>query len=107
MATKSIFLFAPAETADVEKGPVGFAIAMAKAHGAALTIFTVALDVTTPERNTDASAVAASLRSAAEAAGVVCNCILNIRMPWVCMKLWRNTPGFTTSALSAAGVQGF
>lgn len=75
MATKSIFLFAPAETADVEKGQVGFAIAMAKAHGAALTIFTVALDVTTPERNTDASAVAASLRSAAEAAGVVCNCI--------------------------------
>lgn len=75
MALRSIFLFAPAESAAVGKGPVGFAISLAKAHGAQLTIFTVALDVTTPELNTDAPSVAAHLRSAAHEAGVECTLI--------------------------------
>jgi nucleotide-binding universal stress UspA family protein len=75
MAMKSIFLFAPAETALGKKGPVGFAISLAKAYGAQLTIFTVALDVTTPERHTDTQAVALDLRSAAQAAGVECTLI--------------------------------
>ena len=70
MALKSIFLFAPAETAAGGKGPAGFAISLAKAYAARLTIFTVALDVTTPERNIDAPLIAADLCSAAEAAGV-------------------------------------
>lgn len=75
MAMKSIFLFAPAETAAIGKGPVGFAISLAKAFGARLTIFTVALDVTTPERDTDVQSVALHLRSAAQAAGLECTLI--------------------------------
>lgn len=70
MTIKSIFLFAPAETADATKGPAAYAISMAKAHGAHLTLFSVAVDVTTPGRQTDAAAVVESLRTAAEAAGV-------------------------------------
>lgn len=70
MTMKSIFLFAPAETAVVDRGPAYFAISLAKAQHAQLTIFTVALDVTTPGRNTDAPTVAAQLLSAAESAGV-------------------------------------
>lgn len=75
MTMKSIFLFAPAESAAVGKGPVGFAISLAKACGAQLTIFSVALDVTTPERNIDAQSTALHLRSAAQAAGVECTLI--------------------------------
>jgi nucleotide-binding universal stress UspA family protein len=75
MAIKSIFLFAPAETALVGKGPVGFAFSLAKAHGAHLTIFTVALDVTTPERETDAQSVADHLCAAAKATGIDCTLI--------------------------------
>lgn len=75
MAIRSILLFAPAETAAVSKGPAAFAISLAKAHGARLTIFTVALDVTTPERHTDAQSVAAQLLSAADAVGLDCTLI--------------------------------
>lgn len=75
MTIKSIFLFAPAETADAIKGPAAYAISLAKAYGARLTIFTVAVDVTTPGRQTDALAVAASLRSAAETADVDCKLV--------------------------------
>lgn len=72
MALRSIFLFAPAETVNASKGPAAFAIAVAKAHGANLTIFSVATDVTTPGRNVDAGAIATSLKSAADASGVRC-----------------------------------
>lgn len=75
MAMKSIFVFAPAETAVVGKGPVGFAISLARAHGAQLTIFTVAIDVTTPGLDTDALSVAANIGSAAHDAGVECTLI--------------------------------
>jgi nucleotide-binding universal stress UspA family protein len=54
---------------------VAYAFSLAKVHGAQVTIFTVALDVTTPERNTDAGAVAAALQSAAQDAGVACTLV--------------------------------
>lgn len=75
MTIKSIFLFAPAENADTAKGPAAYAISLAKAHGARLTIFSVAVDVTTPGRRTDAAGVAASLCDAAAAAGVACTMV--------------------------------
>lgn len=75
MTIKSIFLLAPAETAVVGSGPVAFAISMAKTYGASLTVFSVALDVTTPGRNTDAAGVIAALQNAADAAGVSCSLI--------------------------------
>jgi nucleotide-binding universal stress UspA family protein len=70
MAIKSIFLFASAETTDAETGAASYAIGLAKAHGAQITLFTVALDVTTPGRDTDVPSVAASLVAAAESSGV-------------------------------------
>lgn len=70
MSINAIFLFAPAETADAATGPAAFAISLAKAYGAHLTIFTVALDVTTPGRSVDAAGVAATLSAAATAASV-------------------------------------
>lgn len=70
MSVRSILLYAPAESADPSRGPAAFAIALAKAEGARLSIFTVAVDVTTPGRATDAGAVAEALARAAEAAGV-------------------------------------
>jgi nucleotide-binding universal stress UspA family protein len=75
MTIRSIFLLAPAETAVVGSGPVAFAISMAKAYGASLTAFSVALDVTTPGRNIDAAGVIAALQNAADAAGVSCSLI--------------------------------
>lgn len=70
MAIKSVFLFAPAETTNAEMGAAHFAIGLSKAHNARITIFAVALDVTTPGRNIDVRSVAASLVAAAEASGV-------------------------------------
>lgn len=70
MTMKSVFLFTPAELTEVDRGPAAYAISMAKAVSAHLTIFTVALDVTTPGQRTDAAAVAAELSRASEAAGI-------------------------------------
>jgi nucleotide-binding universal stress UspA family protein len=70
MSVRSILLFAPAETADPARGPAAYAIELAKAEGARLSIFTVAVDVTTPGRSSDAAGVAAALTAAASAAGV-------------------------------------
>ena len=70
MTVRSILLFAPAETADARHGPAAYAIGLARQHGASLTIFSVALDVTTPDRRTDAPAAAAAIREAADSAGV-------------------------------------
>lgn len=70
MSVRSILLFAPAESADPVHGPAAHAIALAKAEQARLSIFTVAVDVTTPGLTTDAAAVAAALSAAATAAGV-------------------------------------
>jgi nucleotide-binding universal stress UspA family protein len=70
MSVRSILLFAPAESATPQAGAAAYAIALAKAQGARLSIFTAALDVTTPGRQTDAGAVAAALAAAAKAAGV-------------------------------------
>lgn len=70
MGLRSIFLFAPAECSEPARGPTAYAISLAKAHGASLTIFCIALDVTTPGRQTDADSVAQALAGAANAAGV-------------------------------------
>lgn len=70
MSTKSIFLFAPAEVSTVTSGPVACAIALAKAHGARLTVFCVALDVTTPGQHADHTALAATILAQSDAAGV-------------------------------------
>lgn len=72
MTIRSIFLFAPAETSSADRGASALAISLAQATGAGITLFCVALDVTTPGRDTDASAVAARIAAAAEAAGVDC-----------------------------------
>lgn len=75
MTIRSVFLFAPAETASADKGAPAYAISLARAHGAALTVFVVALDVTTPGRQTDAPGLANGIASAAAAAGVRCHLI--------------------------------
>jgi nucleotide-binding universal stress UspA family protein len=72
MSLRSIFLFAPAETARSDRGAPAFAIGLAKAQGASLTVFCVALDVTTPGRRSDASEVAGRICETAQAAGVDC-----------------------------------
>lgn len=70
MAIRSIFLMAPAETSDPARGAVACAIDLARQHEAHLTVFCVALDVTTPGRHVDAEPVAAAIRAAAATAGV-------------------------------------
>lgn len=75
MTIKSVFLFAPTEFGESDRGPAAYAISMAKAHKAHLEIFTVVLDVTTPGLETDPVATASALRSAAEAAGLGCTLV--------------------------------
>lgn len=70
MSINSIFLFAPAEVQSVKAGPVACAIALAKAHGARLTIFCVALDVTTPGLHADHQSLAAKILAQCSVAGV-------------------------------------
>lgn len=70
MTLKSILLFVAAEGADATCGAPAFAVALAKAHGAALTIFAVALDVTSPGPAADAAALANAIADAAHGAGV-------------------------------------
>lgn len=73
MTIKSIFLFAPAESAQPDCGAPAYAIGLARAYGARLTVFCVALDVTTPGRQADAPAAANAIAAAALAAGVECD----------------------------------
>lgn len=75
MSLRSIFLFAAAEVARPDTGPASFAIDLARRHGARLTAFVTALDVTTPGRDSDAGAVAAALTEAARQAGVDCETV--------------------------------
>lgn len=75
MSIDSIFLFAPAEFARAESGPAAQAIALAKEHGARLTLFVINLDVTTPGRQACAIEAAAPLRAAAESAGLDCEVV--------------------------------
>lgn len=70
MTIKSILLFVAAEGATAERGAPAFAVALAQAHGAALTIFAAALDVTSPGPAADASALASAIAAAAASAGV-------------------------------------
>jgi nucleotide-binding universal stress UspA family protein len=72
MTIQSIFLFAPAESAQPHCGAPAYAIGLAKAYGASLTVFCVALDVTTPGRQADAPGTANAIAAAALAAGVEC-----------------------------------
>ncbi len=76
MTIKSVFLFTPAELGQVDRGPAAYAISVAKAHAAHLTIFTVALDVTTPGLQTDVPSFASALKRAAEAIGVRCSLVI-------------------------------
>lgn len=75
MSLRSIFLFAPAETGSAQAGPSALAIDLARNHGATLTAFVVPLDVTTPGRDTDATAVAQGIAEAARTAGVDCQTV--------------------------------
>ena len=75
MTIRSVFLFAPAETARADKGAPALAVALAAAHGASLTAFVVALDVTTPGRQGDAPGLARAIAAAAGAAGVDCRTV--------------------------------
>ncbi len=75
MTIKSVLLFTPTELGQVDRGPAAYAISVAQAHAAHLTIFTVALDVTTPGLKTDIASVASALQRAAEAAGVRCSLV--------------------------------
>ncbi|MFC3100571.1 universal stress protein [Altererythrobacter lauratis] len=70
MNLQSIMLFAPAESSVADRGPSAYAIAIARAHNARLTIFVVNLDVTTPGREADPRQVAAGIGDAAAEAGV-------------------------------------
>jgi nucleotide-binding universal stress UspA family protein len=72
---KSILLFAAAESASPDRGAARYAIELARAQGAALTVFVIALDVTTPGRSTDAAAVTQAVARAAGAANVACTAI--------------------------------
>jgi len=75
MALRSIFLFVPAEDAAAWAGPPAYAVALARACGASLTAFVVALDVTTPGRTADPAAVADTIAEAARGAGVACTVV--------------------------------
>lgn len=70
MNLKSIFLFAPAETSTAEAGPAVYAIALAAAHHASLTVLVVNLDVTTPGRQADPEGCAQAIAGAARQAGI-------------------------------------
>ena len=72
MTIKSIFLFAPAASADPHCGPAAYAIELAKAYAANLTLFVVNLDVTTPGRYVDPVHVGEAISAAADAADVKC-----------------------------------
>lgn len=72
MSIDSIFLFAPAEAIEAGRGPATYAVGMAQALSARLTILVVNLDVTTPGRQADAVAAAETLRSDAAAKQVDC-----------------------------------
>ena len=75
MTIRSVFLFAAAESAEASRGAPALAIGLAKACGARLTAFCVALDVTTPGGTADASQIAEAIAQAAGAAGVECRTI--------------------------------
>jgi nucleotide-binding universal stress UspA family protein len=70
MNLNSILLFAPAESTAADSGPATFAIALAKEHGASLTVFVVNLDVTTPGRQADPEGCAKAILGAARRAGI-------------------------------------
>jgi nucleotide-binding universal stress UspA family protein len=75
MTIRSVFLFTSTQAGEIDRGPGAFAISLARSHQAYLTIFAVALDVTSPGHQTDASAVASGLQRAAQTAGVSCEVI--------------------------------
>jgi nucleotide-binding universal stress UspA family protein len=70
MSLNSILLFTTAESATVERGPAAYAVALAAAHGASLTVLAVNLDVTTPGRQGDPDECAEAIGAAARRAGV-------------------------------------
>lgn len=75
MNMRSILLFAAAESADPARGAPALAIGLAQAMAARLTIFTIALDVTSPGVSADAPGVAGAISGAAEAAGIDCQVV--------------------------------
>lgn len=75
MTIRSVFLFAAAGTAEASRGAPAYAIGLAKAHEARLTVFCVALDVTTPGAGADTLQLAEAIGQAAREAGVECRTI--------------------------------
>ena len=75
MTINSLMLFAPAETSVSDRGSAAYAISLAKVLNARLSIFVVALDVTSPLREADAVSVAASICAAAQAVGLDCRTV--------------------------------
>lgn len=75
MTVRSIFLFAPAESARADRGPAAYAISLAQQCKARLTVLCVALDVTSPGTGADALAKANDIAQAASHAGVDCQII--------------------------------
>lgn len=75
MTVRSILLFTAAEAADAGQGAPTFAVSLAKAHGASVTVFAVALDVATPGVSADAAARAAAITSLAKQEGVECRVV--------------------------------
>ena len=75
MTVRSILLFAPAETVRPDRGPVAYALSMAKFKNASLTVLCVALDVTSPGAEVDAGAKVQEIAAAARNAGVECQVI--------------------------------
>ncbi len=76
MTVRSIFLFVAAESARVDRGPVAYAISLARVHGARLTVMCAALDVTSPGSGADAPAIACEIARSARGAGVECHVII-------------------------------
>lgn len=72
---RSVFLFADAQFASAECGPAAYAVSLAMAHGAHLTLFVTCLDVTTPGAPPNAGAIAEGIAAAARAAGVACHIV--------------------------------
>lgn len=75
MSTRSIFLFAPAETVRSDCGPLAYALSLARERGARLTVLCVAIDVTSPGDGADALGKASEVAAAASIAGVDCQVI--------------------------------
>lgn len=75
MTIQSILLFLSVESADPTRGPAAYAVNLAKAHSARLTLFTLNLDVVSPGLRADPVTAMGTIRETAQAAGVDCQVV--------------------------------